>query len=216
MVFYFTSEHDGNQYTLYMGRDKIENEVLIKYAWPGRDVWFHVDNLSSAHVYLRMPEGMDIKSIPAPLLIDCAQLTKANSIEGNKKSTGKVRIVYTMCDNLHKTKGMEDGQVGFHKMNRCYYTEVLERENAIINRLVKTKIEKPTKYIQESREAHDAELRVREKEEKRRAVAEAKAQKEAYAREKEARSYDSLFTEDAMVSNAEMAASSSNAEDDFM
>jgi len=36
-----------------MGRDKYENEDLIKYMWP-EDVWFHVDDLSSAHVYLRM------------------------------------------------------------------------------------------------------------------------------------------------------------------
>lgn len=38
--------------------------------------------LSSAHVYLRMPEGMVWTSIPEALLEDCAQLVKANSIEG--------------------------------------------------------------------------------------------------------------------------------------
>ena len=41
-----------------------------------------MDNLSSAHVYLRLPEGMTWETIPQELLIDCAQLTKANSIEG--------------------------------------------------------------------------------------------------------------------------------------
>lgn len=84
-----------------MGKDKVESmrqssnemksdllsyccfadEDLIKYAWP-QDVWFHVDKLSSAHVYLRMPESMSWESIPESLLIDCAQLVKANSIEG--------------------------------------------------------------------------------------------------------------------------------------
>ena len=59
------------------------DEDLIKFAWP-QDVWFHVDKLSSAHVYLRMPEGMDWEKIPEPLLVDCAQLVKANSIEGKK------------------------------------------------------------------------------------------------------------------------------------
>lgn len=38
------------------GADKYENEDLIKYSLP-HDVWFHVDNLSSAHVYLRLPQG---------------------------------------------------------------------------------------------------------------------------------------------------------------
>ena len=57
------------------------DEELIKYAWP-QDVWFHVDKLSSAHVYLRMPDTMEWESIPDALLTDCAQLVKANSIEG--------------------------------------------------------------------------------------------------------------------------------------
>ena len=80
-----------------MGKDKVESmlharrylalvddlvdEDLIKYAWP-QDVWFHVDKLSSAHVYLRMPDGMSWEDIPQALLTDCAQLVKANSIEG--------------------------------------------------------------------------------------------------------------------------------------
>lgn len=57
------------------------DEELIKYAWP-QDVWFHVDKLSSAHVYLRMPDSMSWEAIPEALLTDCAQLVKANSIEG--------------------------------------------------------------------------------------------------------------------------------------
>lgn len=57
------------------------DEDLIKFAWP-QDIWFHVDKLSSAHVYLRMPDGMTWDHIPEPLLVDCAQLVKANSIEG--------------------------------------------------------------------------------------------------------------------------------------
>ena len=33
----------------------ILDEELIKWGWP-EDVWFHVDKLSSAHVYLRLKE----------------------------------------------------------------------------------------------------------------------------------------------------------------
>lgn len=215
MVFYFTAEHDGKKYTLYMGRDKIENEELIRFCWP-HDVWFHVNDLSSAHVYLRMhgDEG-GIKNIPPLVLADCAQLVKANSIEGNKKSTGKVRVIYTPCSNLHKTRGMEDGQVGFKQQKECLYTDVLQRENAIINRLEKTRVEKPTKFIRESREEYDAQQRRLEKDAKRQAVEAAKAEKERFAAEKEARSYDSLFAEENMVSNAENAAAALD-DDDFM
>lgn len=72
MVFYFTTvgtlclpwlecaySHpvavEGTKYYLYMGKDKYENEDLIKYGWSD-DLWFHVDKLSSAHVYVRLPE----------------------------------------------------------------------------------------------------------------------------------------------------------------
>jgi hypothetical protein len=88
-----------------MGRDKVESlyypsalvfssraywsapdEDLIKYAWP-QDVWFHVDKLSSAHVYIRLPESISSwEAIPDALLVDCAQLVKANSIEGDSQT----------------------------------------------------------------------------------------------------------------------------------
>ncbi|KAL7580926.1 hypothetical protein ACA910_005745 [Epithemia clementina (nom. ined.)] len=60
MVFYFTCR--CGEFTIYMGKDRYENEDLIKYGWP-EDVWFHVDDLSSAHVYLRMKPGMTLDDI---------------------------------------------------------------------------------------------------------------------------------------------------------
>lgn len=64
-----------------MGRDKHENEDLIKYGFH-EDIWFHVDNLSSAHVYLRLPKGCTMDDIEPDTLEDCAQLVKDNSIKG--------------------------------------------------------------------------------------------------------------------------------------
>merc|ERR1712034_45539 len=90
---------------IYMGRDKVENEVLIQWGWE-EDVWFHVDKLSSAHIYLRLKDGMTIDSIPNSTLMDCAHLTKGNSIQGCKQNN--VRIVYTPWSNLNKTKREDD------------------------------------------------------------------------------------------------------------
>ena len=78
---------------------KISNEELIKYGFPV-DIWFHVDNLSSAHVYLRLAEGYTIDTIPKETLEECLQLVKENSIEGCKKE--RVSIVYTPWENLLK------------------------------------------------------------------------------------------------------------------
>ena len=66
-----------------MGRDKYENDELIKYGLP-EDVWFHVDDLSSAHVYVRMKPGMTISDLPTSIIEECASLVKANSIVGCK------------------------------------------------------------------------------------------------------------------------------------
>jgi NFACT protein RNA binding domain len=73
MVLFFTS---STGHTLYMGRDKHENEDLIRYGLP-EDVWFHVDNLSSAHVYLRMAKGEKLKELAPELIMECCHLVKA-------------------------------------------------------------------------------------------------------------------------------------------
>lgn len=72
---------------------------------------FHVDGLSSAHVYLRPQAGWTLDTIPQDVLTDCAQLVKANSIEGNKKND--VKVVYTPASNLCKEASFDVGQVAF-------------------------------------------------------------------------------------------------------
>ena len=47
MVFYFLSTVCDPPTVLFMGRDKHENEDLIKHGWP-EDVWFHVDKVTAA------------------------------------------------------------------------------------------------------------------------------------------------------------------------
>ena len=100
MVYYFQCITDPTS-TIYMGKDKFENEFLIKYA-QHHDVWFHVDNLSSAHVYLRTAEPItSLDQIKPETVQECCALTKANSIEGCKKAS--VPMNYTWATNLLKT-----------------------------------------------------------------------------------------------------------------
>ncbi|KAF9464206.1 cytoplasmic protein [Collybia nuda] len=187
MVLFFTSTSATPPAIIYMGRDKVENEELIRYAWP-QDVWFHVDKLSSAHVYLRMPDGVVWESIPEALLIDCAQLVKANSIEGNKKDN--LTIIYTPGDNLKKTGDMAVGQVSFHNDKKVFH--VAKRENVVVNRLNKTKVERVVDHEQEKVDRIKQESTIRKvaAAEKKKADAELARTREA---EKAARSYDTLF-----------------------
>jgi hypothetical protein len=54
------------------------------FVYKPEDVWFHVDDLSSAHVYLRLKPGQTMDDIPPCVLEDCGALVKANSIQGCK------------------------------------------------------------------------------------------------------------------------------------
>lgn len=197
MVFYFTTRC-GN-YTLYMGRDKYENEDLIKYGLP-EDVWFHVDDLSSAHVYLRMKPGMTLDDINDDLLLECASLVKANSIQGCKKNS--VYVVYTRWKNLKKTSSMVDGQVGFHRPDNVRRMSV-EKNNSIVNALNKTKTEKyPDLYKEQQdrlREIHNEKKEHQRLEDKRKKLEELQRRKEM-----EERSYDRIMKESNMTSNKGM------------
>lgn len=191
-----------------MGKDKFENEELIKYGLP-EDIWFHVDNLSSAHVYLRLPKGKTMDDIPQDVLEDCVQLVKQNSIQGSK--INNVPIVYTPWSNLKKTQGMEVGQVGFHDEKLVRKTKVEKKISAIVNRLEKTKREDhpDLKALQEARLK---EIRLADKNQKEEAKRKEREQISAKQRAEEIRTYKDFMDND-MVSNAEMG---DNYEDDFM
>ena len=127
-----------------MGRDKTENELLIKYGMP-EDVWFHVDSMSSAHVYLRRKRGQNtLEGIDPGLLQDCAQLVKHNSIKGRKLPD--VKVSYTLWSNLRKTGDMVEGQIGFHRPKAVMKVHV-ERDREVVKRLLKTMTERMIKLF---------------------------------------------------------------------
>ncbi len=213
MVFFFTI--CDATYVVYMGKDKFENEQLIEFGLPC-DVWFHVDNLSSAHVYLRLKDGQTIDSIPDDVLTDLAQLVKANSIEGCK--TANINVVYTMHDNLRKTGNMAVGQVGFKDEKAVKKLHVPKKIVEIVKRLEKSKVEKEHDFRAEREDYLADRLRKDKAERKKTADAEKAAQKEKLEAEKLLR-YDDVMKEKNMTSNKEVAGAGKTVqeiEDDFM
>ncbi|ODQ63977.1 DUF814-domain-containing protein [Nadsonia fulvescens var. elongata DSM 6958] len=219
MVYYFKStalpEYGENGVSLYMGKNKEENEDLIKHAYPV-DIWFHVDNLSSAHVYLRLPSGLNWENIPEALLEDIGQLTKANSIEGNKKDN--VTIIYTPASNLKKNKGMATGQVGFKKDGNKMVKKVFiaKKVNAIMNRLNKTKKEAFPDLRQERLDWEREEAAIQKKASlSLNATLEHQARETYNANYQKQHAYDDLFTEDNLRHTSNQFRDE-NWEDDFM
>ncbi|KAK4993849.1 hypothetical protein LTR50_000062 [Elasticomyces elasticus] len=219
MVLYFTSNVVSPAAFIYVGKDKVEMSGYVirtlRQIVSSHEInQFHVDNLSSAHVYVRLRESETWDSIPKELLEDCGQLTKANSIEGNKKDN--ITVIYTPWSNLKKDGSMAVGQVGFKDQKKVKKLFVEKRENAIVNRLNKTKVEKFPDLRQEKAD-REKELRRKDK------SAQLSRQKEEARIAKERKElawqrdhmYDDLHAEDAILASSNQDRDASF-EDDFM
>uniref|UniRef100_K3WKA0 NFACT RNA-binding domain-containing protein n=1 Tax=Globisporangium ultimum (strain ATCC 200006 / CBS 805.95 / DAOM BR144) TaxID=431595 RepID=K3WKA0_GLOUD len=215
MVFYLTSSEG---HTIYMGKDKFENEDLIRYGFL-EDIWFHVDDLSSAHVYLRLPMGKSaLDDISETCLEECAQLVKENSIEGSKKKS--VNVVYTKWRNLKKTQSMEVGQVGFNHPERVRTYAVAEKNRDILKALNKTKLEKYPD-LEEERRKQELLYKVERKKQRQQVEFAEKKAREEYKQQKELRSYSTLMSRDKIESANKVVASAdlssvNEYEEDFM
>ena len=210
MVLFFTSNVVSPPATIFMGNDKFENEELIRWGFP-EDVWFHVSDHSSAHVYLRLLPGQGLDDIPSQLIEDCAQLVKANSIQGNK--INDVDVVYTMWSNLKKTANMDVGQIGFQSEKAVRKVRVAKRNNEIINRLNKTKVVNDKIDFRSQREERDRHER-EEKKEKERQIQKMEKQKRKEREEAaKLRSYETVMRTENMTSNRDV---NPDDDDDFM
>lgn len=198
MVLQYTSTAVNPPVMLLRGVDSYENDELIENMLP-EDVWFHVDSLSSAHVYLRLKEGQTIDDIPKQLLEDACQLVKANSIQGCKLA--EVQVVYTMWSNLKKLPGMKPGEVSFVNPSSVKKVKV-KKEKTIVNRLQKTE---KTIVIDYESERADRDRREAEKKKAERKInLEKKKEEERRNREAaELKSYSSLMKTENMTANTD-------------
>ncbi|XP_021956006.1 coiled-coil domain-containing protein 25 isoform X1 [Folsomia candida] len=210
MVYYITSNIVDPPVTLFMGEDKHENEELIRWGWP-EDVWFHVDKLSSAHVYLRLRPGETLDSVPSVIIDEACQLVKDNSIQGRKMAS--VDVVYTLWSNLKKTPGMEVGQVGFHVDKDVKLVKNVPKRTEICKRLEKTKSENMKLDFRTLREERDAKERAQLREKERKAREHEKVLEKKRAEEAELKNYTSLMKTENMKTNQDNSGSDS---DDFM
>eukprot|EP00920_Eleutheroschizon_duboscqi_P020934 GHVT01049383.1.p1 GENE.GHVT01049383.1~~GHVT01049383.1.p1 ORF type:complete len:216 (+),score=38.15 GHVT01049383.1:852-1499(+) len=215
MVFYF--ECSDPAYKIYMGKDKYENEDLIAYGFP-EDIWFHACDLSSAHVYLRMPVGTELAQVPKNVMKEMAQLTKANSIEGSKMHA--IDVTYTPWSNLKKTEAMKTGEVGMVDDKVVYHLKAVTRDRQMLKELERSRTSAQPdlrKALQDRNEEERQKRKAEHKEQKLQAKAEAR---EAIV-ERELRSYASLMkntdkTETTQLKGDGSVQSCREIEEDFM
>jgi hypothetical protein len=198
MVFFFLTSQG---YICYMGLDKFENEELIKYGLP-EDIWFHVDDMSSAHVYLRLNKNERLEDVSEGVIAECCQLVKANSIEGCKLK--EVYVIFTRWRNLLKTSQMEVGAVSFHDRSKVKRIKV-EKDNSIVKQLNKTKEERfpnlADLQLERAREYQNEQKEVR-----RLQFNEEKRLKKQMEQEKAMKAYENVVDMETMQSNKDFTA----------
>jgi hypothetical protein len=137
----------SGQYLIYMGKDRFENDVLLKTASHPEDIWFHVEGISSAHVYLKQLSSRK-RGAPAEKLTEnalvvtaLAQLVKMNSIEGCK--SGCVDVVYCKVGNLQSASGGDKsaGLVHIKNESACSFVKGVRSEKEVEKLFKKCKFE---------------------------------------------------------------------------
>jgi hypothetical protein len=112
MVFYYNirggqcrNEHTTitlhtSDIVCYVGRDKHENEFLIKYGWPS-DIWFHVEGISSAHVYFRIKisNGNDSNNSTSSTSNSTSTSNNGNDDESSNASSSQILLSKLLAIN---------------------------------------------------------------------------------------------------------------------
>lgn len=142
MYAYISHPEDTERpYWIFMGKDKFENDLLIKLGYKEQNFyWFHADKYSSGHVYLKLHrDESGIADVPKVVIQDCLQLCKSESIQGNKLP--ECKIIYTPWTNLRKSGHMSPGEVSFKSSSRCGKLMCYQRDSSVLSRLKKTKVD---------------------------------------------------------------------------
>ncbi len=145
-----------------------------------------MDDLSSAHVYLRRPIGQSIDEINPEATAEMCQLVKNNSIEGCKAT--KVDIIYTEFSNLKKTSTMDVGTVTFFDQKMVRKVKNVERDRDIVKRIEKTRREE-FPDLEKMKADRDLEEKNRRKKEAQNRLAKEKEDRRLREEEEERLSY---------------------------
>ena len=101
-----TKTIDG--FTVYIGKNNIQNDFLsLKFA-NKNDIWFHAQKLHGSHIILKNPENLEISDIPENVLFTCASLAKENSKAANSLN---VSVDYCYAKFVKKSSGARPGMV---------------------------------------------------------------------------------------------------------
>lgn len=100
---------DG-KYSVYVGKDSKNNDLLTTKFARQNDFWFHARSVPGSHVVLRVENSKE--PVPKNILKAAASLAAYHS---KAKTAGLAPVSYTLKKYVVKKKGMEPGKVALMK-----------------------------------------------------------------------------------------------------
>ena len=184
----------------------ISVSVMVNYGTISHNPFWKTAHSLQRRILLRVNHLSIHNSCIVLLPIRC-ELTYG---PGNKKDN--VTVIYTPWSNLMKDGSMATGQVSFHNPKLVRKVFVRERENVIVNRLNKTRVEKFPDLMAEKEES----LKKKQKEE-RKTREEQRAREKQEKREREQLKWHKEHAYDDLMSEENIQASSNQDRDpDFL
>jgi predicted ribosome quality control (RQC) complex YloA/Tae2 family protein len=105
------TEIETDTFVYWLGKNAKGNDEIIRKA-NHNDICFHLDNISSAHLILKVN---DTFTVDKHILLHCAQILKETK---SSIAYQKVNICYTQISNLKRTKKL--GEVTFKNQSMVF------------------------------------------------------------------------------------------------
>jgi len=102
-------------YSIIVGRNARENDVVSFKIAKSRDIWLHVQGYTGSYVIIQANN----KDVPFEVLLFAAQLAAAYSKAGDSEN---VPVDYTLRKNVWKVKGAPAGAVHYTQQKTVYVT----------------------------------------------------------------------------------------------
>lgn len=103
-------------FTIYVGRNNVQNDQLTLKTAKNYDLWFHVKDAAGSHVIVTAVKD---KPFTDTLIRQAAMLAAHNS---KASGSSNVAVDYTIVKNVHKPNGAKPGMVIYDNYNTEYVT----------------------------------------------------------------------------------------------
>lgn len=109
-------------FTIYIGRNNVQNEYLTLHKADKQDIWFHAQKIPGSHVVIHRQDARE--EIPENVLLHAARLAAKHS---QGRDSGKVSVDYTLIKYVKKIPQGPPGLVNYSHQKTLVVTPETEQ-----------------------------------------------------------------------------------------